>query len=102
MDYPTGCSWTADSAASPYPSRTGGIAVNAPAACVPATNPGGPLACDDRWGGTLNYTFPATAGKLYQASLALEAYFALHAWGVHAWPSLPPVDVVTSLFLVCL
>jgi hypothetical protein len=69
LEYPAGCSWTADSAADPYPSRTGGIATNAPSACVPATNPGGPLACDDRWGGTLSYTFPATTGKTYQASV---------------------------------
>lgn len=73
LEYPTGCTWTADSATAPYPNRAGGIATNAPGACVPAANPGGPLACDDRWGGTLVYTFPASAGKAYQASAVQAA-----------------------------
>lgn len=45
VEYPAGCLWSSDTAASPYPSSTGGTGRYATPGCNLVTNPGGPLAC---------------------------------------------------------
>jgi hypothetical protein len=71
VEFPAGCAWSADNAASPYLNRTGGDRLDAPSSCNPATNFGGPLACSMRWSGgqPVNYTFAALPGRSYQVSV---------------------------------
>jgi hypothetical protein len=81
VEFPAGCAWSADNAASPYLNRTGGDRLDAPSSCNPATNPGGPLACSMRWSGgqPVNYTFAALPGRSYLVRLLLGCLQVMHA-----------------------
>lgn len=67
VEYPAGCQWQADTEATPYPGRTGGV-INNPLSDCSAANTGCTVCCSDRYGDNITYVFDAEAGANYVVS----------------------------------